>query len=135
MKTSKKVLWLAAIATSAVMVGCVEAETDEEKKGEEITSGSFDGHTFRAKVEDGSFYNERIDEVKIWFTDYSYGRDTFVVANGKYTNGGFTLNFVETIPDKYLQKITNYYSIYDLIYDPIVVSDTTAKYRGWDSWS
>uniref|UniRef100_UPI000A55C221 hypothetical protein n=1 Tax=Candidatus Symbiothrix dinenymphae TaxID=467085 RepID=UPI000A55C221 len=32
-------------------------------------------------------------------------------------------------------KITNYYSIYDLIYDPIVVSDTTAKYRGWDSWS
>ncbi len=98
MKKFKNVFLLAAMAVSAVFVGCDKgndpSNDDPSDPSGGLTGSSFDG------VITATVSGLAIDEVKA--IEYIKGVVEFEMASGKYENGGFTLNLPSTIPAQYL---------------------------------
>jgi hypothetical protein len=90
----------------------VEIEEEEE----EIPTNAL----ITATVENGSSYNDKIAVVKatIYYDDDDKEKE---IASAPYGNGGFTLNFPETLDDKYLGNIE------DDFLDGVTISDPNVK--------
>ncbi|GHT18653.1 hypothetical protein AGMMS4957_01350 [Bacteroidia bacterium] len=84
----KNVFLLAAMAVSAVCVASCSDDDDKPAAG----GGSL---SITAVVENGSEYNDLIDEVRVVVGD--------VTVTGKYAKGGFTIVLPASVPDKYLE--------------------------------
>ncbi len=129
MKKFKNVFLLAAMAVSAVFVGC-DKENDPSNDDpsdpsggltpptvfddQGLTSSVFDGK-IQATVAGGDSLNSKIDFVKAFVR--VHGANDYEVASAPYSNGGFTLNLPETVP------ILGGYEPQE----GITVSDTTVK--------
>lgn len=90
------------------MQGLCGKDDDPAEPGTE--SGTGGAVTINAKVENGSNYNSKADNVKA-LMDVDEERDEetgdyywvgYTVASGQYKDGGFTINLPETVDSKYL---------------------------------
>ena len=88
-----------AVAAIAVSVAFTSCDKDKDKD-EELVSSAFDGK-ITVKVHNGEKYNDVFKTVRL--TEYDDNGKAFIIASGEYSNGGFTLNFVKTVPDKFLR--------------------------------
>ena len=94
---------IACFCAGIVFTGC---NKDDGPVYSSITS-------INAKVENGSKHN--FDNVKaVMYYDYW---EEYVVAEGRYTNGGFSINLPESVKQMYLS--------------PIVESDDEDLFPGW----
>ncbi|GHT51211.1 hypothetical protein AGMMS49982_08040 [Bacteroidia bacterium] len=104
MKKFKNVFLLAAMAVSAVFVGC-DKENDPSNDDPSNPSGGLTGSSFDGVITATVSSGLAIDEVKVNGTDTDDGNGPFEVAKGKYENGGFTLKLPATIPAQYLHEL------------------------------
>ena len=107
----------------SVLTGC--SKDDEAPGNSSITF-------IDAKVENGTNYNSIFDKVKAIMY---YGKDEneFVVAEGKYSNGGFMIQLPATVDPEYLSPIVDGGKIGDeeiIMEDWIEISDKTVKGGG-----
>ena len=107
----------ACFCAGIVFTGC---NKDDDTVYSSITS-------INAKVENGGSYN--FDNVKavMYFDDW----DEYVVAEGRYTNGGFSINLPESVNQMYLSPIVESDED-DLFPGWLKISDETAKGGGID---
>ena len=119
----KKILFLAAILFAALCItGC---ENRSENNGNNIEDlpdceNNFENNeddpknggclTINAKVEDGQYLINHVDEVRvigcIW--ESSYGCYDVTIASAPFENGGFTITLPEEIDERLLSKFPDH---------------------------
>ncbi len=141
MKKFKNVFLLAAMAVSAVFVGC-DKENDPSNDDPSDPSGGltpptvFDDQGLTSSVFDGKIQatvenapsNAQVDSVRaiVRYTDSAKATNGYtvyhVLAAGKYENGSFTLNLPGTIPEQLIL-----FSVADIPVGMTISSDANAK--------
>jgi hypothetical protein len=107
----KKFLIMAFVSLLAASTFC--ACDKEEDINTSVISGNYE-----ITVENGSSYSGQIESVRLTLGE----SDEHVICNVKYTNGKFTLNLPETVPDTYLEALDE-----SGIPDGITISNSNLK--------
>ena len=127
----------ACLCTSLMFSGC-EKEDDGKDDGENGNGNgngnnvieNVDKFIVNAKVENGDAYNSQIDSVK-----FSLKAETRIeIAKGKYSNGGFTLEFPQTVNANLLATVGDeleYCGVYNSTISDPEAKITTLTAKDW----
>ena len=94
----------ACLCTSLMFSGC--GKDDKDKSDENSSSMTTKDGKFivTAKVENGDDYNSQIDRVK-FSTRMRFDSEARITVEGEYSDGGFTLEFPQTVDESLLESI------------------------------
>jgi hypothetical protein len=98
MKKVFLIMALVSLTTVAIFNSCSKDGKENENENGGNTSI---GNTVTAVVEDGSSYNETIDNVKVVIE----AANNYEVTSASYSDGGFVLELPASVSDQYLESI------------------------------